>query len=103
MKEFDERIYELAGMIPKGFVASYGQLAAMVGFPKMARAVGHALKNTPKDRNIPCHRVVNKSGELAPEHIFESQKHQRALLVTEGVLFKSNGKIDMKVSQWKPK
>lgn len=102
MNEFDERIYKLALMIPKGKVASYGQLAAMAGKPQNSRAAGRAMKNSPADRDIPCHRVVSQNGETAPSHVFESRKHQRAMLEAEGVVFKQNGKIDMKKSQWKP-
>ena len=102
MSEFDERIYKLALLIPEGKVASYGQLAAMAGFPRMARAAGRAMKNAPSDRNIPCHRVVNQNGEIAPPHVFESRQHQRSMLQAEGVVFKPNGRIDMKKSLWKP-
>ncbi|MBN1624064.1 MAG: MGMT family protein [Clostridia bacterium] len=102
MNEFDERIYKLALLVPKGNVASYGQLAAMAGKPQNSRAVGRAMKNAPSGHDIPCHRVVNQNGEIAPSHVFESKKHQRAMLEAEGVVFKSNGKIDMKKSQWKP-
>lgn len=102
MNEFDERIYKLALLIPKGKVASYGQLAAMAGRPQNSRAAGRAMKNAPADSDIPCHRVVNQSGDIAPSHVFESRKHQRAMLEAEGVVFKANGKIDMKKSQWKP-
>lgn len=100
--KFDERIYKLALLIPKGKVASYGQLAAMAGNPRLARAAGRAMKNAPADRDIPCHRVVSNNGEIAPPHVFESQQHQRSMLEAEGVIFKSNGRIDMKKSRWKP-
>ena len=102
MKEFEDRIYKIAKLIPQGKVATYGQLAAMAGYPKMARAAGRAMKSAPTGEDIPCHRVVNSNGETAPEHVFESKKHQRALLEAEGVIFKANGKIDMKKSQWRP-
>ncbi|HPQ47506.1 MAG TPA: methylated-DNA--[protein]-cysteine S-methyltransferase [Clostridia bacterium] len=102
MKEFDERIYRLAAMIPEGKVATYGQLAAMAGFPRMARAAGSAMKNAPADLDIPCHRVVSQSGDLAPSHVFESREHQRRMLESEGVIFKPNGKINMQLSRWKP-
>ena len=102
MKEFDERIYRLAKMIPAGRVATYGQLAAMAGFPKLSRAAGRAMKNAPAGMDIPCHRVVNSTGDTAPEHVFEGKRHQRAMLEAEGVVFKPNGRIDMKKSLWKP-
>lgn len=100
--EFYNRIYKLAQLIPKGKVATYGQLASMAGNPRRARMVGRAMKNAPDDMDIPCHRVVNSAGETAPNYVFESKKHQRAMLEAEGVIFKTNGKIDMKHCLWSP-
>lgn len=100
--EFNKRIYELALMIPKGKVATYGQLAIMAGNPRGARMAGRAMKNAPGDRGIPCHRVVNASGDTAPDYVFESKKHQKAMLEAEGVIFKDNGKINLKLSKWNP-
>ena len=100
--EFNKRIYGFVKLIPKGKVATYGQLAAMAGNPRLARMAGTAMKNAPVDQNIPCHRVVNQNGGLAPSHVFNSREHQRSMLETEGIVFKQNGKINMKVCQWKP-
>ena len=101
-QEFNERIYRLVLMIPEGRVATYGQLAFMAGNPRGARMAGRAMKHTPAGRDIPCHRVVNQSGDTAPEYVFENKKHQRAMLEAEGVIFKQNGKIDMKTCKWNP-
>lgn len=60
-----KRIYEAVKRIPKGHVATYGQVAAMAGNPKMSRAVGNALHKNPDPETIPCFRVVNSKGELA--------------------------------------
>lgn len=65
-----KRIYEAVKKIPKGKVATYGQVAAMAGNPRMARAVGNALHNNPDPENIPCYRVVNSKGELAGAFAF---------------------------------
>ena len=100
--EFYLRIYKLALMIPKGKVATYGQLAFMAGNPRGARMAGRAMKNAPREMDIPCHRVVNAAGDTAPDYVFESKKHQRAMLEAEGVIFKANGKIDMKNYRWNP-
>ena len=102
INEFNRRIYELAALIPRGKVATYGQLAFMAGYPRGARMAGRAMKNTPKDLDIPCHRVVNSSGEMAPTYVFESRARQRAMLEAEGVAFRPNGKIDMKRCKWNP-
>lgn len=99
---FENRIHEIAKMIPEGKVATYGQLAFMAGNPRGARMAGRAMKNAPEDMDIPCHRVVNAAGELAPDHVFESRRHQRAMLEAEGVIFRPNGKINMKLSKWEP-
>jgi methylated-DNA-protein-cysteine methyltransferase-like protein len=100
--EFNKRIYEIARMIPPGKVATYGQLAFMAGMPRGARMAGRAMKNAPLDLDIPCHRVVNAAGEMAPDHVFENHRHQRSMLEAEGVIFKSNGKINMKLCLWNP-
>lgn len=101
-EEFYNRIHKLALLIPRGKVATYGQLAFMAGNPRGARAAGRAMKFAPADMDIPCHRVVNKSGEVAPGYVFEGRKHQRRMLETEGVEFRATGRIDMKKCLWDP-
>jgi len=102
MNEFEDRVYGIARLIPKGKVASYGQLAEMAGYPRMARAAGRAMRNGPSDEDIPYHRVVNKSGDLAPSHVFGGKERQRRILESEGIVFRPNGRIDMKKCIWKP-
>ncbi len=102
ISEFYQRIYKLALMIPRGKVATYGQLAFMAGNPRGARMAGRAMKNAPVGMDIPCHRVVNSAGDIAPDYVFESKRHQRAMLEAEGVIFKTNGKINMKICLWTP-
>lgn len=80
-----KRIYEAVKMIPKGRVATYGQVAEMAGDRKMARAVGNALHKNPEPGVIPCHRVVNSKGELAGEFAFGGAGVQAGLLESEGV------------------
>ena len=65
-----EMIYEVVRLIPEGSVASYGQVAAAVGSPKLARVVGYALHVNPQPGVIPCHRVVKKDGEISPAFAF---------------------------------
>ena len=101
LKNFNERVYEIAARIPEGKVATYGQIAAMLGNPMAARAVGSAMRNTPEYLYIPCHRVVNKSGALAPRYAFGGIEKQRGLLEKEGVGFKENGCIDMQKHLWR--
>ena len=80
-----KRIYEAVKRIPKGKVATYGQVAAMAGDPKMARAVGNALHKNPDPSTIPCHRVVNAAGELAGRFAFGGETVQAERLRAEGV------------------
>ena len=89
-----KRIYEAVKRIPKGYVATYGQVAAMAGNPKMSRAVGNALHKNPDPDNIPCYRVVNAKGELAGEFAFGGKDVQAKLLQDEGVIV-CNGKVDL--------
>lgn len=93
---FYDKIYEAVGKIPRGKVATYGQVAAMAGNPKAARAVGNALHKNPLPGIIPCHRVVNASGGLAPSFAFGGEAAQRELLINEGVTFSGNGNVESK-------
>lgn len=97
-----EIIYSIVAKIPEGRVAAYGQIAAMAGMPRGARTVGWAMKAVPEHRKLPCHRVVNKSGRLSPEHVFGGREIQRSLLEAEGILFEFDGTIDMKKYLWMP-
>ena len=81
--------------IPPGRVASYGQIAGLVGRPRNARLVGKVLSRAELYGDYPCHRVVNSAGRLAP-HFPE----QRERLLAEGVGFRANGCVDMKKYQW---
>ncbi len=88
------RIYEAVKMIPRGKVASYGQVAALAGDEKMARAVGNALHKNPDPDGIPCYRVVNSKGELAGEFAFGGKGAQAELLNKDGVEVK-DGRVDL--------
>ena len=76
---------EAVKKIPKGKVATYGQVAAMAGNPKMSRAVGNALHKNPEPSQIPCFRVVNAKGELSGEFAFGGKGRQQALLEADGI------------------
>ena len=86
--EFTKRIYEVVRQIPRGCVASYGQVAFLAGNPRGARGV------------IPCHRVVFKDGGLCGGLAFGGEGIQRALLEEEGVVFLPDGRVDMARCGW---
>ena len=90
------RIYEAVKRIPKGFVATYGQVAEMAGDRNMARAVGNALHHNPSPDSIPCYRVVNAKGELAGRFAFGGPEVQAELLRNEGVEVNNNC-VDLKI------
>lgn len=89
-----KRIYEAVKRIPKGHVATYGQIAQLAGDKKMARAVGNALHKNPDPEHIPCFRVVNAKGELAGAFAFGGGRAQEDLLRQDGVQV-INGKVDL--------
>ena len=89
-----KRIYEAVKRIPKGCVATYGQVATMAGNERMSRAVGNALHKNPTPGIVPCHRVVDARGRLAGGFAFGGMEAQAALLADEGVEVK-DGKVDL--------
>jgi len=95
-----ELIYEVVKQIPKGCVASYGQIAALCGNKRWSRAVGFALHVNPLPGIIPCHRVLFSDGRLTEAFAFGGKNQQEELLENEGVKVK-DGKVDMDKYQWK--
>ena len=89
-----KRIYEAVKRIPKGMVATYGQVAYMAGDRKMARAVGNALHRNSDPENIPCFRVVNSKGELSGEFAFGGEGEQARRLRVDGIEVK-DGRVDL--------
>mgnify|MGYP004517646491 FL=1 len=90
-----KRIYEAVKKIPKGRVATYGQVAEMAGDKKMARAVGNALHKNPDPSEIPCHRVVNAKGELSGAFAFGGEREQEKRLMREGVVV-TDSRVDLR-------
>ena len=90
-----EKIYEVVKSIPEGKVATYGQVALLAGNPRWARVVGYALHVNPEPGIIPCHRVVNREGKVAPGFAFGGEGVQRQLLEKEGIVFEADGRIDL--------
>ena len=90
-----EKIYEVVKSISEGKVATYGQVALLAGNPRWARVVGYALHVNPEPGIIPCHRVVNREGRVAPGFAFGGEGVQRQLLESEGIVFETDGRIDL--------
>lgn len=97
------RIYAVVRRIPRGRVATYGQVAALAGgVPRGARQVGYALHALSSDRAVPWHRVVNAAGRISPRP-GGRELSQRVLLEREGVHFGAGGRIDLASFGWKPR
>ena len=81
---------------------TYGQIADILGNVCSARYVGYAMRAAPKERHLPCHRVLNKLGEMAPGDTFGSAENQRRMLEVEGVPFTSRGRVDLPTCLFDP-
>ena len=95
------RIYATIQRIPRGRVATYGQIAELAGLPGRARQVGYALHALPGGSPVPWQRVLNARGEISLPGT--SGARQRALLIAEGVEFGDSGRIDLGTYQWRPR
>lgn len=94
-RNFSEKVYQATKQIPPGKVATYGQIAKIIGQTKAARVVGKALHRNPDPKTIPCHRVVNREGRLAPGFGFGGWKEHKRRLLKEGVKFKDKNHVDL--------
>ncbi len=103
MQGFFSKVYDIVAKIPRGKVTTYGQIALWLGEPRSARVVGWAMRAAPKHLNLPCHRVVNKRGEMSPKCLFGSAEIRRSMLISEGISFKDDGCIDMEKHIWERK
>lgn len=101
MTSFRDKIYTLARQIPKGKVATYGQLAELAGSPGAARAVGMCMKTNPDAPHTPCHRVVASNGKLTGYSAGEGLKTKKQMLLDEGVKF-TGDKVNLLLSLWNP-
>jgi len=95
-----ELIWSTVRKIPRGRVATYGQIAELAGLEGHARQVGYALHNLPSGSKVPWHRVINAKGEISPRSAGDSHELQRMLLEAEGVEIDPRGRIDLKRYRW---
>jgi len=95
-------VYALVSRIPYGKVATYGQIARMLGAPRAARIVGWAMHDNPHGSRVPCHRVIQQGGTCSPNFQIGDPGAQRRLLEREGVQFLLEGRVDLEAHQWHP-
>jgi methylated-DNA-protein-cysteine methyltransferase related protein len=98
-----QRIYAVVRRIPKGRVATYGQVAELAGIPGHARQVGYALHALSEGTTIPWHRVVNAKGEISVRSLPGAELIQRQLLAREGVLLNARGRVALARTRWAPR
>ncbi len=97
---FQDKVYSITKKIPKGKVATYGQIARLAGKPKAARFIGYLMRSNPTAPVVPCHRVVGFDGSLIGYSGNGGIMTKKKMLIKEGVSFLKN-KVNLKKSQWK--
>lgn len=98
--DFASHVYRIVKQCPRGKVVSYGGVAAMLGQPRAARAVGRALNSLPDGSKVPWWRVINSRGEVSIRGVEHGEVLQRTLLEREGVTFQRNGRVSWKQFGW---
>jgi len=98
-----ELIWSIVRKVPRGRVATYGQIAGLAGLEGHARQVGYALHNLPASSNVPWHRVVNAKAEISARTGGDSHELQRLLLEAEGVEFDAKGRMKLDHYRWSPR
>ena len=96
------RFYEVIRDIPEGFVATYGQVASLAGYPGYARQVGYALHALPDNADVPWHRVINSKGMISLKTCGPFEHIQKQLLEMEGIQFDDVSRVSLKRYQWNP-
>ena len=96
-----QRIFTIVKEVPKGYIATYGQVASLAGLPGYARVVGQTLSKLPRDTKLPWHRVISASGKISVLEDSESFLEQKQRLLNEGVTF-TKTRINLKEYQWQP-
>ncbi len=100
-KDFYEKVKEIVSQIPYGKVTTYGEIAKAIGIKSSARMVGWALNSFAGNLQLPCHRVVNRNGELTGKKYFATPTLMKELLISEGVELQ-NEKVNLKKHLWIP-
>lgn len=102
ISSFRQKVYSIASSIPKGKVATYGQLAKLAGNPLASRAVGMFMRTNPDLKIVPCHRVVGSNGRLTGYSAGEGLVTKKKILILEGVKFSGHDRVDLSSSLWNP-
>ncbi len=97
---FFAQVYEVVRRIPPGQVATYGQIAQLLGKPRAARTVGWALHSTPEGSDVPWQRVINARGTISLDARGPGGAIQRVLLEAEGIVFDEQGRLDLQAYGW---
>ena len=96
-----QRIFTIVKEVPKGYIATYGQIANLAGLPGYARVVGQTLSKLPSDTQLPWHRVISATGKISVLEDSESFLEQKKRLLNEGITF-TKTRISLKEYQWQP-
>lgn len=99
---FRERVLHVVALIPRGKVTTYGRIAESLGLPRNGRQVGGALSRSPDSPHYPCHRVVDRNGNLRGGWAFGHPDIMRHMLLDEGVSFLPDGCVDLAGCLWEP-
>ena len=99
---FFDNVFEVAKLVPKGRVTSYGAIAAYIGMKRSARMVGYAMNASHGDKTIPAHRVVNRNGMLTGKNHFTGPDEMQKRLEKEGIKVKNDQIINFKKHFWDP-
>ncbi|MEJ2736497.1 MAG: MGMT family protein [Anaerolineae bacterium] len=97
---FFAQVYEVVRRIPSGKVATYGQVARLLGKPRAARTVGWALHSLPEGSDVPWQRVINAKGTISLDARGPGGAIQRVLLEAEGIVFDEQGRVDLQAHGW---
>ena len=105
MRDWNADVYEIVQRIPRGAVATYGQIAALVSSPRAARGVGMALRHLPEGSSVPWHRVISSTGAISIENFDHPAEEQANLLMAEGIVVHRSEKgysVDLARYLWQP-
>lgn len=98
-----DAIYAVVRRIPRGRVATYGQVAELAGLPGHARQVGYAMAALPAGTTVPWQRVINAAGMVSRRKMPGAELSQRQLLEKEGIEFDARGRVDLETVRWRPR